>query len=60
MTWKELKDFLNTLDQDVLDQTVMAYDVDYGRFMHQCDLMDSVEDDIISHDSLFLTCSSES
>ena len=42
MTWQELKDFLNTLDQGVLDQTVMAYDVDYGRFMHQCDLMDSV------------------
>ena len=60
MTWQELKDFLNTLDQDVLEQTVMAYDADHGCFMHQCDLMDSVEDDVISHDSLFLTCSSES
>ena len=60
MTWQELKDFLNTLDQDVLEQTVMAYDADSGRFMPECDLMDSVEDDVISHDSLFLTCSSES
>ena len=57
MTWQELKDFLNTLDQGVLDQTVMAYDADSGRFMPECDLMDSVEDDVISHDSLFLTCS---
>ena len=53
MTWKELKDFLNTLDQDALEQKVMVYDVDWGRFIPECDLMDSVEDDIISHDSLF-------
>ena len=57
MTWKELKDFLNTLDQDALEQKVMVYDVDWGRFIPECDLMDSVEDDVISHDSLFLTCS---
>ena len=57
MTWKELKDFLNTLDQDALEQKVMEYDVDWGRFIPEWDLMDSVEDDVISHDSLFLTCS---
>jgi len=57
MTWKELRDFLNTLDQRTLDQTVMAYDAESGRFMLDCDLMDQVEDELISPDSLFLSCS---
>ena len=57
MTWKELRDFLNTLDQRTLDQTVMAYDAESGRFMLDCDLMDQVEDELISPVSLFLSCS---
>ena len=44
MTWKDLRDFLNTLDQRTLEQTVMAYDADSGRFMLECDLMDQIED----------------
>tara|TARA_R110002020_G_scaffold387255_3_gene597954 strand:+ start:1487 stop:1669 length:183 start_codon:yes stop_codon:yes gene_type:complete len=57
MTWKELRDFLNTMDQRTLEQAVMAYDADSGRFMLDCDLMDQVDDELISPDSLFLSCS---
>ena len=57
MTWKDLRDFLNTLDQRTLEQTVMAYEAESGRCMLECDLMDQIEDELISPDSLFLSCS---
>ena len=57
MTWKELRDFLNTLKEDQLEDRVIVYDVESEHFFMDCDVMDQVEDDVISHDSLFLTCS---
>ena len=57
MTWKELRDFLNMLKEDQLEDSVAVYDAESGHFFMDYDVMDQVEDDIISADRLFISCS---
>ena len=60
ITWRQARDFLNTLEEDQLEDAVSVYDDESGNFFTDCDLMDQVEDDIISADRLFISCSMES
>lgn len=57
ITWRQARDFLNTLEEDQLEDAVSVYDAESGNFFMDCDLMDQVEDDIISADRLFISCS---